>query len=87
MNKFLNEYLFKLINNEDCYKVLIFSIGCYPSKINSNHENPKIYYDLKKNNDIKVYRILIDPEYQKIKNENNTRFDENTILYKNKIRS
>ena len=82
MNKFLNEHLFKLINTEDCHKVLLFGIGSYPSNIHSNHDNPKIYYELKKNKELKVYRILIDPEY---KNGDTNRFDENTFLYKNKI--
>lgn len=58
----------------------IFGIGTYPARYNSNHEHTKLYMDLKSKNKYNLYRILIDPEYEKLTKQQKDNYDENTII-------
>ena len=91
---FLLEPLYNIaINNRNKTKIFLFSIGSYPHRPESNHENPKIFQDITNQYSkhpymFDIYRILIDPIYNSddIMLDNiKKKFDSNTFIFNTSI--
>jgi len=87
---FVLDTIYQIAISNNYPKIFLFSIGSYPHRKESNHENPEIYRDVK-DKKIKpdamfeIYRILIDPMYSNddIMSDNIIKkFDSNTFVFK-----
>ena len=92
----LIDYLYPTAFNSQKPKIFLFSIGSYPHREESNHENPIIYQELvnkqKQNQEpycnFEIYRVLIDPHYtyDEIMPDNvQKNYDLNTVIFKLEI--
>lgn len=92
----LIDYLYPTAFNSNNPKIFLFSIGSYPHREESNHENPTIYQDLVNKqqqnqepfNKFEIYRVLIDPQYtydEIIPDNVQKNFDINTVIFKLEI--
>lgn len=90
------DYLYPVAFNNNRPKIFLFSIGSYPHREESNHENPAIYKSLKNSqilnedpyNNFELYRVLIDFEYSydEVMPDNvQKNFDNNTVIFKLQI--
>ena len=87
MNSIIDQ-LYPLVS-DNYNKILLFSIGSYPHRPESNHENPLIYQSIRNNNGkhfekFKIYRILIDPQYtaeDMLYHNILQKFDSHTLIY------
>jgi hypothetical protein len=86
----LNDTLFQITQDQsnNKYNLFIFGIGTYPHRPESNHEDTQFYIKHKDDPRFEVYRILIDPTYEKLSLEEiSSKYDNRTIILSESVES